>query len=799
MIVFTPNSVFIFLLATAAAIGMWALYRRGHPHLRKPFSWLLPLLRAVAVFLVVLTLAEPTIQRNVKERLLSRLRFVVDETASMSVFDKGIPVDEKVEISLTHGWLEKADQRLEEAWRIAELRKTLQDSTRANASLEQARDAVAKLADAKLGEISAKAKALLREDWVPSVARTRQIQINGFSQELGKLESKIRGEFRRNFKGELADFDAKTRLQRVRHFLESIESLKSGHEVSIETLGEKGRLTDLTGIAPPGSGAGQAETIILLSDGRHLEDSSDPGDAAALWANAGAQLFTVGFGTTEPRRDLILANTNQPRRLAPGDLLSGSLEIYDSMPVGLSLKVEIGNQETEEILWTDEIETTGQGMRVLSFAFRIAEEDAELPALLKLSARVHPVDGEASEKNNAMAMPVFLSAPPQSSMLVIDGRPRWDTRYLRNIFRKDLSWRTDTNFAPHETVLPDGETLKAYDLIVLGEIPAEVVSDQHLALLEEHLRAGAGLILIDGPREELRGLLGGSPLSPVTWFDAPQWLDRPHLALTADGAREPALTLAPTKADNEAIWSYLPAPHRAIRVRPKAGATTLAEARSESGNTAMLVTQTLGKGRVLYISSDESWRWRYQKGDEYHTRYWQQLARWVMAEPFLIRTDQAEFDLDRLRIREGETATIRARFSEAEARDFEAVVTRVGEGEEEVLRTKELIEDLEAGNYEVRLAGMENTGIPLTVIAPVSMEETVTHANPHLLAEMAERGNGEFFWEKDFTELLGILKSKETVVTTMDTRSLWQSFGWFVPIVLLVALELFFRKRAGLL
>ena len=199
-------------------------------------------------------------------------------------------------------------------------------------------------------------------------------------------------------------------------------------------------------------------------------------------------------------------------------------------------------------------------------------------------------------------------------------------------------------------------------------------------------------------------------------------------------------------------------------------------------------------GRVLYISSDESWRWRYQKGDEYHTRFWQQLARWVMAEPYLIHTDEAEFDLDRLRIREGETATVRARFSEE--RSFTAVVTRDGD---EVLRTGEFIEDLEPGDYEVSLAGVKDTTIPLIVMERTSREETVTHANPRLLMEMAESGNGEFFAEQDFPELLGVLKGKRAVVTTKDATSVWQSFGWLLAIVSLVATELFFRKRAGLL
>ena len=683
---------------------------------------------------------------------------------------------------------------LEEIRRIADLKESLQASTRPTASLEQARDATSRLAEGGLDQLSAQAKALLREDWTPSVAGRRQLEINGLTQELATLESALRAEFCQSFDRDIPGFEINSRLARVRHLLESVESLKSEHEVTIETLGQPDSLTDLSAISPPQSVSSQAETIVLLSDGRHHADSVKPGDAAALWASAGAQLMTVGFGSTEPQTDLILTDTHQPRRLAPHDLISGALEIYDSMPPGQPLKVDISNEDTGDILWTDEVETSGEGARVLSFAFRITQDADELPTLLRLFARIHPVAGEARTDNNSMPMPVFLSAPPQSSMLVIDGRPRWDTRYLRNIFRRDPTWQTDVSFAPHQESLPDEDTLKSYDLIVIGEVPSEVVSDQHLTWLEEHVRSGAGVILIDGPREELRQLLNDHSLSPAAWFDAPQWLDRPHLALTHDGALEPALTLAPNKADNEAIWSYLPAPHRAIRARPKAGATILAEARSESGNTPLLITHTLGSGRVLYISSDESWRWRYQKGDEYHTRYWQQLARWIMAEPFLVHTEEVEFDLDHLRIRQRETATVRIR-SKVE-QEFEAVVKR---DDEEVLRTSELIEGLQPGDYTVSLVGVRDTTIPLKVIEPTSIEETVTHANPHLLKRMAERGNGEFLHEHEFAELLNILKSRRAVVTKVDSITIWQSAAWLIGIVLLVAVELFFRKRAGIL
>ncbi|MFT5467734.1 MAG: putative membrane protein [Verrucomicrobiales bacterium] len=804
MIQFAPHILLTLVLALGAAAAMWFLYRRGSPNLRKPFVWLLPMLRSSAVFLLVITLAEPMLRRSVDQQLLSQIRFIVDDSASMNVSDANLPLDKKVEIGLAHGWLDQSGldlTKLREAQRIAEFRSSLLKSTRASASLDQAKDAVSRLAEADTPEISVQARALLREDWIPSRARQIQAQLNRFTRNLSEIESKLRAEFREAAGDlDLAEFDQKSRIERVRDVLKFAADLEGEHEVVVETAGTTNGLTDLTAIDPPGANAAQTETLVLLSDGRHHADSVAPGDAAALWFSAGAEVLTVGFGSTEPAADLILTNTHQPRRVAPGDTIRGTIEIYDSMPAGQQLLIEIAN--ADEVVWSDELETNGEGSRILAFAFQAPVEMSELPKLLSYTTRIQAVEGEFRGENNSIPMPVFLSMPTPAGILVLDGRPRWEARYIRNIFERDPNWRVESNFAPQETALPTREELAKFDLIVIGEVPAETVSDQHIAWFEEFVRAGGGLIFIDGPRQELRAVFEtrNADLSPVTWFDAPQWMDDPRLELTRDGTLEPALTLASNRADNEAIWSYLPAPQRAIRVHPKAGATVLAEVKSESGNTPLLISQTLGDGQILHVASDESWRWRYQKGDEYHTRFWRQLARWVMAEPFLVASEGSAFDVDQLRIRAGESVRVRARNPASTA--AEAVLLKDGEELSRVsidFGRSAAIEPPGPGFYELRLASAELPQIPLTVVAASSLEETITHADQQLLAEMARRGGGEFFAEEDFRRLPEILASKKAIVTQIDSTAIWQTFSWLALIVILVSTELFFRKRAGLL
>ena len=43
----------------------------------------------------------------------------------------------------------------------------------------------------------------------------------------------------------------------------------------------------------------------------------------------------------------------------------------------------------------------------------------------------------------------------------------------------------------------------------------------------------------------------------------------------------------------------------------------------------MLVTQTYGTGKVLFLAHDSAWKWRRGVEDLYHYRFWGQVARWM--------------------------------------------------------------------------------------------------------------------------------------------------------------------------
>ena len=50
---------------------------------------------------------------------------------------------------------------------------------------------------------------------------------------------------------------------------------------------------------------------------------------------------------------------------------------------------------------------------------------------------------------------------------------------------------------------------------------------------------------------------------------------------------------------------------------------------------ALLVQQGYGRGQVLFVGLDSTWRWRFKVGDKYHHRFWGQLVRWAASDKLL--------------------------------------------------------------------------------------------------------------------------------------------------------------------
>ncbi len=311
-----------------------------------------------------------------------------------------------------------------------------------------------------------------------------------------------------------------------------------------------------------------------------------------------------------------------------------------------------------------------------------------MPANDRRSAAVHIVDGKLR-------------------VLLIDDEARWEFRYLRAALERDPRVDLDVvllhpptpaagarptfpNTLP-EAPGPDADApdpLGDFDAIILGDLPTAHAPDDLWPRLDAYVSTlGGTLVIAEGPKARLapgglpRIALGMLPVDDPRPIPVdPSAIDPDRAALPSGVAVAPAPGLDETPgawpmlefdADPRAsrdAWSRLSPLPWALAGRPKPGATALlvaGDSKSSSDPTAAAVVAAhpYGLGRVLWVGTDGTWRWRVRVGDAYHHRFWGQVVRWASSSPGPSGNRLVRFEADPPRTPEGLPVTLRARVS----------------------------------------------------------------------------------------------------------------------------------------
>ena len=187
-------------------------------------------------------------------------------------------------------------------------------------------------------------------------------------------------------------------------------------------------------------------------------------------------------------------------------------------------------------------------------------------------------------------------------------------------------------------------------------------SEQQLALIRDHVaERGAGLLWIGGPRytpnyyagTELELLLPMTSPASVGRLVPPQGSAVPaaptqaarllNLLRLSLGGEDPGQPSAGEWPDNlpPFRWAQDLGPLRP-GAKPLASATGLVDA--QSGDEAPLVVlYRYGAGEVIYVGTDETWRWRKAGGEVYFEQFWIQLVRKLGRARVTQQDDRARF------------------------------------------------------------------------------------------------------------------------------------------------------------
>jgi uncharacterized membrane protein len=294
-----------------------------------------------------------------------------------------------------------------------------------------------------------------------------------------------------------------------------------------------------------------------------------------------------------------------------------------------------------------------------------------------------PLPGEAIVENNARAF-LLKVIRDKIRVLQVTGRPSWDVRFLRGQLKHDPNvdlvaffiLRTPTSIDPTPpeelSLIPFPteelfqEQLRSFDLVFLQNFnygPYGIGA--YLNEIKRYVEEGGGLAMIGGNLSFTSGGWAGTPVADVLPVElVPEGppeklvdLAPFKLQLTAEGRAHPLTALKLDVQQNRARWAELPeldGTNLVARAKPNATVLGVHPTRKDLDGKPLpvLTVGEAGKGRVLALTSDDSWRWGFadKAGDERgraYQRFWDAAIRWLIKDPALnflrIETDQPEY------------------------------------------------------------------------------------------------------------------------------------------------------------
>jgi uncharacterized membrane protein len=401
------------------------------------------------------------------------------------------------------------------------------------------------------------------------------------------------------------------------------------------------------------------------------------------------------------------------------------------------------------------------------------------------------------------------------------------------LFDRDPAWTVDTVLCGRGTDMPilrrgdeqgrfpgSRESMSQYDAVILGEIPPDQFEERDAALLRDFVTRGGGLIVIDGRYGRLQAIAEKRlpDLIPVEYVTGPM-IKVKELRPGRLGLDHPVLNLWGDKDQLADFWQKLPAPVVAPRLQAREGAEVWADAvGSGSGDSPWLVTRLFGAGRVFYLSSDQTWRWRYKVADRFHARFWNQLLAAVMQPPYSASDDYVALGTDKIEYEPGASSTIRVRLQDNSGNPVgDATVDALLVANDQVVGTVPLLIDdpargtyrgqtppLETGAYSVRVraSGFDANALQATTPIWVGTQDTIelnqVALDKESLVQVTAAAGGMYLHESSANEILEALRPLSSGSVIETDILVWQSFYWFWAVLLLLGVEWWMRKRAGL-
>ncbi len=430
-------------------------------------------------------------------------------------------------------------------------------------------------------------------------------------------------------------------------------------------------------------------------------------------------------------------------------------------------------------------------------------------------------------------------------VLHLNGRPSWDSRYLREVLAHNpkvdlLSFfilrnigddvkapMTELSLIPFPSNLLFDDYLSSFDLLIFQNFKYDPFIDkEYLGNIRKYVQNGGAFLMIGGELSFQGGGYSRTPIEeilPVN-FRETSWafVDEVfHLALNQEFFHHPILRLEKDLNLNQEVWQSLP-PLQGVNIGllPDKSAHVLAQyAKEEKTVIPILVAGEFGKGRTALLGTDSIWNWNFRNvgsggSGRYFQRFWNNVIDWLIAEPEMRRL---QLESDKERYWEGEQALVKFKLLKKNYQPAIGVTVKLvlkplkeKSGDEIELKTDEQGEGVspflpgEEGFYTARIkVDLEGESLEEEIIFSVlkdNAEFEKPMVNEILLKKIAEISGGQHRLLKGsddlsayrFANLDVLLKSHSRSFSLLDN---WWAYGLVVGFLVM---DWFIRRKLGL-
>lgn len=435
-------------------------------------------------------------------------------------------------------------------------------------------------------------------------------------------------------------------------------------------------------------------------------------------------------------------------------------------------------------------------------------------------------------------------------LMFVEYEPTWEWRFIKEVFHRDKlvgmrGFRTylrsadpkvrETNELFLPTLTPKRSEFFANDVIFLGDMPAATLSTRFCEMTKEFVNTfGGGLVVMAGPRFG-PGDLADTPLAdmlPVVVDPDGRVNDAREfrLELTPEGRIEDFMQLGANPGESGRAWDnlgkltwYQPV----AKVHP-VGTTVLAEHPTDKTidnktPQPLIAVRRYGKGQVIYIGFNETWRLRRKYGEQYYRQFWGQMIHRLglshalgSQKRFVVRTDRPQYQAD-----DKVTLTVEAYDANFEPlneetfpdKKLKAELYRPGRAAEGSEPSQPItISQLREGVFETRLPVFDSGEYRVSVTDPVTKEPAevffqVTSVsaerrsavrNVALQSQLAATSGGKSYTLETVPAFLNDFQPPERTEVSVQTFEIWHTWFCFTLVVVLMLGEWLLRKWCNL-